>query len=138
MANLFRFKIWLQTMISPFFAHFSTPFPKFRCQILQHQPLIDIRLKYFQVPFQICTLNQNRLTNGELVQIQNLASNNDFTIFRTFSNTISQIPQPNIAIPTSHWYTLKELSNTFPNVQTKPKSVKKWRSCSDSKSGFKQ
>ena len=127
MANLFRFKIWLQTMISQFFAHFSTPFPKFRSQILQYQPLIGILLKYFQIPFQICRLNQNRFRNGELVQIQNLASNNDFTIFRTIFNTISQIPQPNIAIPTSHWYTLKVLSNTFPNMQTKRKSVQKWR-----------
>ena len=60
------------------------------------------------------------------------------TIFRTFFNTISQIPQTNIAIPTSHWYTLKVLSNTFPNMQTKPKSVQNWWPCSDSKSGFKQ
>ena len=29
--------------------------------------------------------------------------------FRTFFNTISQIPQPNIAIPTYHWYALKVL-----------------------------
>ena len=127
MASLFRFKIWLQTMISPFFAHFSTPFPKFRNQILQCQPLIGILLKYFKISFQICRPNQNRFRNGELVQIQNLASNNDFTISRTFFNTISQIPQPNIAIPTSHWFTLNVLSNTFPNMQTKRKSVQKWR-----------
>ena len=105
---------------------------------MQHQPLIGILLKYFQIPFQICRLNQNRLRNGKFVQIQNLASNNDFIIFRTSFNTISPIPQPNIAIPTFHWYTLKVLSNTFPNMQTKPKSVEKWWTCSDSKSGFKQ
>ena len=125
-------------MISPFFAHLLTPYPQFRSQILQYQPLIGILLKYFQIPFQICRLNQNRFRNGELVQIQNLASNNDFTIFRTFFNTISKIPQPNIAIPNSHWYTLKLLSNTFLNMQTKQKSVQKWWTCSDSKSGFKQ
>ena len=62
----------------------------------------------------------------------------NLTIFRTFFNTLSQIPKPNIAIPTSHRYALKVLSNTFPNMQTKPKSVQKWRTYSDSKSGFKQ
>ena len=126
MATLFRFKIWLQTMISPLFENLSTPFPQFRSQILQCQLFIGIRLKYFQIPFQICRLNQNRFRNGELLQIQNLALNNDFTIFRTSFNTISPIPQPNIAIPSSHWYTLKVLSNTFLNMQTKPKSVQKW------------
>ena len=200
MVNLFRFKIWLQTMISLFFAHFSTLFPKFRSQILQYQTRIGILLKYFQIPFQICRLNQNRFRNGELVQIQNLALNNDFTIFAHFStpfpqfrsqilqyqpligillkyfqipiqicrlngngftngdlvqiqnlaskndftifrkslNTISQILQPNIAIPTSHRYTLKVLSNTYPNMPTIWKWVKNWRPCSDSKSGFKE
>ena len=138
MANLFRFKIWLQTMISPFFAHLLTPYPQFRSQILQYHPLIGILLKYFQIPIQICRLNGNGFRNGDLVQIQNLASKNDFTIFRKSLNTISPILQPNIAIPTFHWYTLKVLSNTFPNMQTKPKSVQKWRTYSDSKSGFKQ
>ena len=137
MANLFRFKIWLQTMISPFFENLSTPFPQFRSQILQYQPLIGILLKYFQIPIQICRLNGNGFRNGELIEIQNLVSNNDFTIFRTFFNTISQIPQPNIAMPTSHWYSLKVLSNTFPNMQTKWKWVPKWRTGLGSKSGCK-
>ena len=127
MVNLFRFKLWLQTMISLFFAHFSTLFPKFRSQILQYKTRIGILLKYFQIPFQICRLNQKRFRNGDLVQIQNLASNNDFTIFRTIFNTISQIPQPNIAIQTYHWYALKVLLKSFPNMQNKPKSVQKWR-----------
>ena len=118
MVNLFRFKIWLQTMISVFFAHFSTLFPKFRSQILQYHPLIGILLKYFQIPIQICRLNGNGFRNGELIEIQNLVSNNDFTIFRKSFNTISPIPQPNIAIPTSHRYTLKVLSNTYPNMPT--------------------
>ena len=125
MVNLFRFKIWLQTMISLFFAHFSTLFPKFRSQILQYQTRIGILLKYFQIPFQLCRINQNRFRNGDLVQIQNLASKNDFTIFRKSLNTISPILQPNIAIPNSHRYTLKVLSNTYPNMPTKWKWVQK-------------
>ena len=41
MANLLRFKIWLQVHISPFFVHFSSRFHKIRNQILQCQHVID-------------------------------------------------------------------------------------------------
>ena len=107
---------------------------------MQYKHVIEIFLKYFQRSFQICKLKGNRFRNGELSEVWNRASVPKWPFFAHFSTLFPKFRrqilqcQPLIGILFKYF----QIGPTFPNMQTKPKSVQKWRTCSDSKSGFKQ
>jgi hypothetical protein len=58
---------------------------------------------------------------------QTRSSKTNLTIFRAFLNTKLQISHPNIVTQPTHLHILKQLLETFPDMQSKLKSVKKWR-----------
>ena len=68
---------------------------------------------------------------------QTRSSKTNLTIFRAFLNTKLQISHPNIVTQPTHLHILKLLLETFPDMQSKLKSVKKWRTGWGPKFSFK-